>query len=191
MPYKRSPLLTRVVFAPLLLGAIVLGHAAPSHATDPAPSIKLLATEISPSELPDPGVPMVIKARLTNTRTLKYVVRAMIVRDGRLAEVPTLKSYLNEKDLPTYEFQLSAPLAELTYRFIAYQDGGPTIASPQYAVRRKCLPSLELTEPTIQSEEPTQQLRETFLKASSLAEEIEGYEHARLQLEELQKLLNQ
>ncbi|NDC38001.1 MAG: hypothetical protein EBZ48_08105 [Proteobacteria bacterium] len=150
-----------------------------------------MSAQIAPEQLPDPGVPMVLKVRLTNTRALDRTVRAIISRDGRSVEVPLLKSYLNEKDTPTFEFQITAPLVELTYQFVASDADRPSVVSPLYAVRRPCLPRLELTDTTISAESPAEQVREVFRKASALGDEIEHYEHARKHLDELQKLLGQ
>jgi hypothetical protein len=159
------------------------------QAADSAPAIKVLSWSIKPEELPAPGAPMILKARVTNSKALDRIVRAMIVRDGRLVEVPMIKSYLNEDDLATFEFQVTAPLAELTYKFVAYDNERPAFASPQYVVRRRCMPALELTDPRISSESPDSQIVETFTKASALGDEIEHYENARKHLDALQALL--
>lgn len=183
---NRIFLVLALVASSLAFGALT----APTlYAADSAPAIKVLSAAIKPEQLPDPGVPMIIKARVINSKALDRTVRAMIVRDGRLVEVPMIKSYLNENDLATFEFPVTAPLAELTYKFIAYDNERPAFVSPEYIVRRPCLPALEPTDPRVTSENPDEQIMESFAKTSALGVEIERYEHARRHLEDLQKLL--
>lgn len=154
--------------------------------------VAIVSQPLVADKLPEPGNRMTVSFTLSNTRQLVRTVRALVSRDGRMVEVPVTKSYLNEKERPTYEFEITAPIAELSYRFIAYEDGKPALISQEFAVRRKCLPSLELTDLNINTDNtPSQQIKEMFLKAGELGDEIEHYEKALQHLATLQKLLGE
>lgn len=159
---------------------------------DGSRATSIISQPIVAEKLPEPGNLMTISFSLSNTRQLVRTVRALVARDGRLVEVPATKSYLNDKERPTFEFEIYAPIAELSYRFIAYEDGKPALISPEFSVRRKCLPSLELTDINLNTESsPSQQIKEMFIKAGELGDEIEHYEKALQHLATLQKLLGE
>lgn len=172
---------------------VMLAGAFVSHSfADSKSAMTIAHKELTSADLPDPEVPMVIRFSLSNTRELERTVRALIVKDGRLIEIPLLKSYLNQRDWPTYEFQLNAPLVELNYQFVAYDGRGGAIVSNRYSVRRACLPALQLTDisndPT---KNPDEQLKILFDRSVRLSEEIEQYEQSLKTLDSLQKLLKE
>jgi hypothetical protein len=184
--------LTRRLLTTSVTCGVLLAVATCAFAADAKPPVTIVHRAIAGSDLPDPGVPMIIKFQLSNTKELERTVRALVVKDGRLIEVPLLKSYLNEKDHPTYEFQLDAPLAELDYQFVAYDGQGGAIQSDRYAIKRDCLPNVTITDLSIDpNTTPDEQLKLLFDRSVKLSDEIEQYEHAVKNLTELQKLLKE
>ena len=169
--------------------AALFGALCPAAQAD---TFKILHKPVASAELPDPESPMIIKFSVNSSRELERTVRALITKDGRLIEVPLLKSYLNEKDYPTYEFQFNAPIAELNYQFVAYDGQGGAVHSEHYAVRRSCLPALQITDlSSIKDLTPDEQLKTLFDRTVRLSEEIEQYEQSVKSIEHLQKLLKE
>lgn len=135
---------------------------------------------------------MVLSAELQHTRDVDRGVRLLLVRDGRVVDVPILRSYLNEKDRPTYEYKLLAPLAEISYQFFLADASGSAVTTPRYTVRRKCLPSLKLTSTKSDGDsEQGQKAAALAAKAEALDQEIKQYDSAIAALDELEKLLKE
>jgi hypothetical protein len=121
-------------------------------------------------DIPAPGAPLKLGFQLTNTREITQLVTALVTVDGQLMSVLGSEGYLNEYDNPAFEITTIAPLAEITYQLVVRGQDGSIVTSKRYAVRRSCLPSIELTSIAIPE---TVQGRE---KLSAIIERTKGLE---------------
>lgn len=179
-----------------LLTLLVLhSAAAPCFAqpglSDPAP-VEIFPDVVGIQNLPMPGAPFVIKAKLSNTKDTERRMRAFIIRDGRVTDVAPLKAYLDAYDQPTYEIQMYAPLAELTYQLILYNPDGTFTSSQRISVRRPCVPFIDLSKIKLEPKSQGEARLETLVKLSrGLEREISAYDISLKIIEDLQEKLKQ
>lgn len=106
--------------------------------------VEIYPIEISHEELSKPSYRIPLYAQLENTRDTKIPVKALITVDGELFTVVPEKAYLNRHDLPEYLFHIQAPLAELSYQFVAYPKDSPAIFSERVSISRECVINTEM-----------------------------------------------
>lgn len=176
--------------ASLLLIAVALAPCLARAATaDPVP-VEIYPEIIGLQNLPMPGAPFVVKAKLSNTKDTERRLRAFIVRDGRVTDVAPLKAYLDANDEPTYEIQMYAPLAEISYQFVLYNPDGTFSTSQRISVRRPCVPYIDLTKLKLEPKSQGEARLETLIKLSrGLEREISSYDVSLKVLEDLQERL--
>ena len=143
------------------------------------------------TEIPNPGAVMTLKFEVTDSRDLERPVRLMLVRDGRMIEIPLSQSYLDERDHPTFEFQVNAPIADIYYQLYVYdKKGGNPIVSSPYGFRRPCLPQIDLVDAKLDPKlAPIDQVRNSYAQSQVLGQEVEEYQKALHTLQDLQELL--
>ncbi|MBN8548591.1 MAG: hypothetical protein J0M12_04670 [Deltaproteobacteria bacterium] len=185
--------MSRLFRASLIL--LVLLSAAPRSAfsapSDVAP-VEVFVEEMGLQNIPMPGTPFVIKARLSNTKDTERRMRAFVVRDGRVSDVAPLKAYLDENDQPTYEIQMHSPLAELSYQLILYNPDGSFSSSPRVSLRRPCVPYIDLSKVKLEPKSQGEARLETLIKLSrGLEREVAGYDASLKILEDLSERLKQ
>lgn len=165
------------------------GHAQPAPSTLP---VELYAEQIGLHELPAPGAAFIVKVKLTNTRETERRMRALVVRDGRVTDVPPLKAYLDEYDMPTYEVQMHAPFAELSYQFVLYNPDGTFSHTPRFTVRRPCIPFVDPDSIKLEPKNQGEARLESLVRlARSLESEVLSYDVAIKILEELSSRFKQ
>jgi hypothetical protein len=140
----------------------------------------LLATE-----LPAPGTPFQLKVKLTNTRDTDRHLSARISLDGRMHEVAPSKVFLDEYDQPTYEIDLFAPLADISYQFLLHNPDKSTALSDRYHMRRSCIPRVDTSGLDIEKARGEEKLATLIKTAEGLAREISSHETAQKLLDEL------
>lgn len=121
-------------------------------------------------DLPAPGSTLKLSLQLTNTREITQLVTALVTIDGRLMNVLGSDGYLNEYDNPTFEIATNSPAAEIAYQFVVRAQDGSIATSKRYAVRRSCLPRIDLTSVAIPE---TAQGRERLTATIERTKELE------------------
>jgi hypothetical protein len=116
-------------------------------APEKAPSFKHIPPRVQ--DLPAPGSPMKLSFQLINTREITQLVTALVTVDGRLMNVLGSDGYLNEYDNPTFEIATNSPVSDIAYQFVVRGQDGSIATSQRYAVRRSCLPTIDLTSVAI------------------------------------------
>ena len=81
-------------------------------------AIQIYHKPLTEKTLPAPGQSMTIAAELFGTKEISLPLRLVAVRDGRLLPAPLTNSYRNAADRPVYEFEMPAPMAEISYQFV-------------------------------------------------------------------------
>lgn len=147
-----------------------------------APSSPILHQAPQLSEIPAPGKIITLNMMLKDQRDLDLRVEILVTRDGKLMALPYSRSYLNEQDFATYEFNIYAPLAEASYLFVVYPRDSEPRTSRKYVIRRACLPKVDLTQltpplPDSQKGE-LDRMRELLDQAKGLETDLENYETA-------------
>jgi hypothetical protein len=142
-------------------------------------------------DLPYPGQPMKLVARLSNTRSTESKLRIALVKDGRFIEISAKPGFLNEYDQPTYEFTLPAPLALMTYQLLLYSPDGSVQVSPQrYMLRRNCVPDVDLAEYKIPPEvQGSDRLQAMVNQMNHLQKDMASYDQAQKLLDRLKELM--
>ena len=171
---------------------------APSIAADlsggalPAKAIGILHAPPKPNDLPYPGQPLTLVATLTNTRDTNFPMRIAVSRDGRFMEVPAKEAYLDKNDRPTYEVSVPAPIAELTYQMFVAQGEGHALSSPRYAVRRACIPQVELAAGDVPKDvQGMERLRKLVNESRSLENDLAGYQQVLKLLSDLKAVISE
>ena len=184
-----------LLFRSLIALTLITGSIAPSHAradTRDAVPVEIFPEQVGLDTLPMPGTPFIIKAVLSNTKDTERRMRAFIVRDGRVSDVAPLKAYLDENDQPTYEIQMHAPLAELSYQLVLYNPDGSFSVSRRISVRRPCVPYIDLSKIKLEPKSQGEARLETLIKLSrGLEREVSNYDVALKILEDLNERLKQ
>jgi hypothetical protein len=137
------------------------------------------------SELPAPGSAMQLKVKLTNTRDTERKLQALITADGRLYELAPTKSYLDEFDQPTYEFDLYSPLAEISYQFILSNPDKSHVVSDRFQLRRSCIPRIDTSGLDLEKGQGEERLHALVKTAEGLSREIATQETAQKLVDEL------
>lgn len=142
--------------------------------------VEIYAEHVDLHNLPLPGTPFTVKVKLGNTRDTERRLRAIVVRDGRLADVPPMKAaYLDEYDQPTYELQIFSPLAELSYQFVLYNPDGTFSTTPRHTVRRQCVPFIDIEKITLEPKSQGEARLDALVKLSrGLEREVAAYDTA-------------
>jgi len=152
----------------------------PKKKEDPS-EIAIVHTPPAFAEPVSPGKEITLTVRLRNTKKFDLQMRAMVVWDGRLMELPLSRAYPNEYDVPVYEFKLPEPLLEMSYRFLLYKGVGLPEVSQRYMIRRNCLPQVDLVDLSPEAEADTdsrKQFEELINKARGLEQDLANYERA-------------
>ncbi len=140
--------------------------------------LQLVPRLLAEKDLPDPQAPLLLQLKLKNVKDLLRPVRAIAINDGRILETPIYKSFLDERDVPTYQFEVPSPIAEISYQFFVIDEKLGALSTELHTVRRSCLPSLDLTSIELPSGiQPDDKLKILFSKATLVGEELKQYEN--------------
>ncbi len=177
------------VHRPTLVIALISIFLASAVAAQPKPTgapVEIYAEQVGLQSLPAPGTPFIVKVKLSNTRETERRMRAFVVRDGRVTDIPPLKAYLDEYDMPTYEIQMHAPFAELSYQFVLYNPDGTFTSTPRFSVRRPCIPFVDPDTIKLESKNQGEARLESLVRlARSLESEVAAYDVATKLVEDL------
>jgi len=135
---------------------------------------------------------MKLSFQLRNTREITQTVNALVTLDGRLMNILGGEGYLNEYDNPTFEVVTNSPAAEIAYQLIVRSPNGTYTVSPRYAVRRTCVPKLDLTAATIPRDVPgNDRLKALVETTRALEREMAYFDSALRDIAELKELLDE
>jgi len=172
---------------------MLLFFAAPTSDLSAQPgsaTVKVIHDPPQAQDLPYPGRTLELSAQLSGTKEVDLPLRFVAVLDGRLLDLTVANSVWNYQDRPTYTFQLPAPIKELSYQFILLSKEGVVATSPNFRVRRLCLPDLEVVKGEIDENRPIgSQSIELFVTANKLDQELAAYERIYQLIEEIDSLL--
>lgn len=155
-----------------------------------AGDLKLTSKPITSSELGDPGSLLSLKVVVQNGRDIDLPVRLIATKDRRLVVVPLARAYRNSEDQPTYEFELTSPIAELRYQFSLATSAQQAISTPLVEVRRSCLPNLTLVDPKADAPKDVgEKLKSLAVASRALELELDQYGSVMNQLTALKTLL--
>lgn len=157
------------------------------------PPVAIVHTPLKPDKLLNipPGQPIVLTVALANTRNLHYQLRAAVVSDGRYLDITPPEAKPDIQDRPTWNVEVSAPLAELAYQFVITSPEGTGATSVRYSVRRSCIPNVEVADigphPEIAGYDSLQKM---YTESQNLEADIAGFERALDLIGQIQKAVN-
>lgn len=112
---------------------------APSEAAEPAQIIEVLHLAPDGKSIPTTANWMTLSVELKNTRSIDLKVRLVGSRDGRFMDVTLPRGALNSDDRPTYQMEIPAPAAAMSYQFIVHQPDGTLATSRRFSIQRPCV----------------------------------------------------
>lgn len=149
----------------------------------------LVHQPIPMGKLPPPGAAIKLKVQVQNVHGPQLKARAFVVRDGRLLDVALTTLELDDAENVTYSADVNAPLVDISYQFIVYNNNGPVAASPRYSARRECLPKIDLINIETPTSPSLQEKVEALIRQSkSLEVELNTFERVLQQLDQLTAL---
>jgi len=177
-------------FTALLLVASTIESSCTAFATDGSQRISVMHTAPDGRSLPATANWVVISVELTNTVATDLKVRLVGSRDGKFIDIAFPQGALNKADHPTYEIEIPAPAAALTYQFIVHQPNGELVTSKRFAVERPCIQNFKVEVAGDVSDAPfRKKVTELVAKAKILERDRANYEGALKILEDLKNHL--
>lgn len=173
----------------MLIPEPVLGEGGSSGA---GKGVNFAHTPPRPQDLPYPGQSITLYAYLTNTRETRFPLRVSMSRDGRFEEVIAKDAYLDKEDRPTYEITVPAPVGEMTYQMFLVNPDGNILPSPRFAVRRSCVPQVELAQGEVPADvQGVDRLRRLVAESKGLENDLSGYNQVLRLLGQLKGVLGE
>lgn len=180
-----SGLATWAILAIVTISCIAIGTITFAHAESSQMSV--VHNPPTVRDLPEPGKQFKIALTVKNMRELSPDIRAYVVTDGELTQISPVRTYPGEDKDAIAEFSFFAPLAEISYQFVAKSETGAITPSKRFVIRRQCLPRLK-----IDRDYPTDEASHG-LSLAQKAEELERliivYEQATKTIDELKALV--
>jgi len=149
----------------------------------------LVHTAPKSSELPFPGKPLNLTVRIENSRSFDLRIRALVVRDGVLQDVPVGNPMYDKSDKVIYSGTIPSPLESLSYQFILYGADGKVSSTSRYSISRSCIPDVSLTSLEVDPLQGTNPIETNINRAEGLKRDIQEYEEAVALIDALQGAL--
>ena len=164
----------------------------PSRGLCAGRTLSFLHSAPSLEKLPYPSQDLELVAKIKGTKDTEATLKIVVVRDGRSMEVLAQPGYLDEHDIPTYKTVIPSPVVEFSYHFILTSKDGSIVTSPNYFVKRDCIPNIELSQPKVPEEViGNARLQELVASSKSLENDLSGYDSVIKLLEEIQRIVKQ
>ncbi len=129
---------------------------------------------------------MLLSVELTNTVSTDLKVRLVGSRDGRFMDVVFPSGALNAADRPTYQVEIPAPAATMSYQFIVHQPDGRLVSSRRFIIERPCIQNFKVEVTGSDSDSSFRKdVSQLVAKAKILERDRANYEAALKILEEL------
>lgn len=143
-------------------------------------------TPMRSSELPPPGSSFVLSFELPPGEKVVARERLLVVRDGRLLDISLVEGVAPGRDTLSQNATVHAPLVELKYQAVITYASGEVISSPQYTLRRSCIPNIALSSIEDPSNSSVQDRLVRYIQQSrDLERDLTQYEEAIVLLESL------
>jgi hypothetical protein len=147
---------------------------------------EIIHTPIKSTQIPAPGTPMTIIIDLSQFRGVIARERLLVIRDGKLLDVPLLEGVAEGHDSLTHNATIHAPLVELKYQVLITLADGNTVSSPSYTLRRGCVPNIALASIDDPSDSSVSERLKRYVQQSrDLERDLTQYENAITLLESL------
>jgi hypothetical protein len=151
-------------------------------------SQELQLSHIPANIIPELGKKITLEVKLLQTKQFDIPIRLIAVSDGKLIDITKREGILDIADVPTYTFELMAPVENLSYSFSALGADGSSITTEKFTLDRQCQVDIKPVVATdtkkIKQNSPgdTKELTEL---SSRLLLEIQAYESAITTFEEI------
>ena len=141
------------------------------------------------SQIPLPGVPIILSFDLSGISGVISRERLFVVRDGKLLDATLLEGPVEGAEQLAHNAVVHAPLVELTYWAAVTLADGSIVTSPHFTLRRSCVPNIALA-PIDDPENSSIQERLTryVQQSKDLEKDLAQYEQA---LELIESLVGQ
>jgi len=145
------------------------------------------------SKIPAPGLPLELSVNIAKLRQPGMRVSALIVRDGKIMNVPLSDPSLSDLDNLVYKLEVPSPLYELSYQFFLYLPDGGVKASERFRLRRECLPNIDIASIKLESDDAQKIDRVKALVGLSdrLEGDLQRYEEALKLLNHTKQMLEE
>ena len=153
-------------------------------------AIEIVPPELERGDLSKPGYAISFSAYLINTDNLNIPMKALVTLDGKLQTFLPIRVHINEDDVPEYKFQIPAPVANMSYQFVAYPDKKNTIFSERFYVSRACIMNSDSSENVSDGLTGEDLVAALSTRSDALDYEAGLYKHAANITNRLKKLIN-
>ena len=163
-----------------------------SQASDDMPLIKHIPTKAE--QLPPPGKPLKIWAALNKTRSIDMRIRAIVVLDGAVMDLPLSNPTYNDADDLVFSAEIPSPLERVSYQFFVNSANGEVQSSRKFFIERKCIPVVEPLDPTkTEPESPNKEegIGPLIRQNEGLEREIDNLQSSILTLNKIKSLLKE
>jgi len=149
------------------------------QAAESSNSIELYHRVPDIKNLPAPATMMPIAVEVRNTKKTDLKIRLVASRDGKMIDLAMPQGVLNVQDVPVYQVELPAPLAYMTYQFVAQTEDGTLVTTRRFILRRNCIQKFQVNVPdTVGDAEFRKNIADLVGKARSLERDTANYETA-------------
>lgn len=130
-------------------------------------------------ELPPPGAPMVMVFDLPYADRVIARERLVVIRDGKLLDATLIEGAAPGRDTLSHNVVINAPLVELKYQAVVSYADGEVLSSPQYTLRRPCIPNIALSSIEDPGDSSIQERLTRYVQQSrDLEHDLSQYEQA-------------
>lgn len=169
----------------ILLGASLSFNAAGASAEAKGKS-GIRHVPMRSAELPPPGSPILLIFDLPPGERVIARERLLVVRDGRLLDATLIEGAAPDRDTLSHNVEINSPLVELKYQAIITYTDGEVLTSPQYTLRRPCVPNITLSSIDDPGDSSVQERLKRYVQQSrDLERDLSQYENAIELLESL------
>lgn len=143
----------------------------------------------SPSDLPEPGMPVRFAIQIKGTRQTNDKLKLIAIIDGKRIDVEAPEGTLNENDVPTYEINLPAPKEELRFSWRRESGDGKIERTESRSLERQCRPEVAPAPALSAKLQGKEGLKVLSSQVRRLDNDLMRYNEALRLLEELDGLL--
>ena len=145
------------------------------------------------SKIPAPGLPLSLSVNIAKLRQPGMRLSALIVRDGKIMNMPLSDPSLSDLDNLVYKLEVPSPLYELNYQFFLYLPDGGVKSSERFRLRRECVPNIDFS--SIKLDPSDTQKIDRAKELAKLSDRLEGdlqrYEAALKLLNQTKQMLEE
>ena len=165
---------------------------ASSQAAEPSPATLQIMHQVPDiKSLPPLATMIPLTIEIKNSNDVNLKIRLVASRDGKLIDVAMPQGTLNANDVPVFQIEIPAPLAYMTYQFVARAPDDSLITTKRFIIRRPCIQRFRVNIPDeVGDGEFKKTMGELVAQAKHLERDTTNYETTLKLITELRELVD-